>query len=56
MESELRGQRLELLLGMNALKLESVVELVKQGDTSVKEPKLEMTDFLPILSLAASMF
>lgn len=42
MESELRGQRLELLLGVNALKLESVVELVKQGDTSVKEPKLEI--------------
>jgi hypothetical protein len=42
MESELRGQRLERLLGVNALKLESVVELIKLGDSSVKEAKLEI--------------
>ena len=42
MESELRGQRLEVLLGVNTLKLESVVELIKQGEASVKEPKLEL--------------
>ena len=42
MESELRGQRLEVLLGVNTLMLESVVELIKQGEASVKEPKLEL--------------
>ena len=42
MESELRGQSLEVLLGLNTLKLESVVELIKQGEASVKEPKLEL--------------
>ena len=42
MESELRGQSLEVLLGVNSLKLESVVELIKQGGASVKEPKLEL--------------
>ena len=40
MESELRGQRLEVLLGVNTIKLESVVELIKQGEASGKEPKL----------------
>ena len=42
MESELRGQRLEVLLGVNTIKLESVVELIKQGEASGKEPKLEL--------------
>ena len=42
MESELRGQSLEVLLGVNSLKLESVVELIKQSGVSVKEPKLEL--------------
>ena len=42
MESELRGQSLDVLLGVNRLKLESVVELIKQGGVSVKEPKLEL--------------
>ena len=42
MESELRGQRLEVLLGVNTLKLESVVELIKQGEAFGKEPKLEL--------------
>ena len=42
MESELRGQSLDVLLGVNSLKLESVVELIKQGEASVKEPKLEL--------------
>ena len=42
MESELRGQSLDVLLGVNSLKLESVVELIKQGGALVKEPKLEL--------------
>ena len=42
MESELRGQSLDVLLGVNSLKLESVVELIKQSGASVKEPKLEL--------------
>ena len=42
MESELRGQSLDALLGVNRLKLESVVELIKQGGALVKEPKLEL--------------
>jgi hypothetical protein len=42
MESELRGQSLEVLLGVNTLKLESVVELIKQGEPLGKEPKLEI--------------
>ena len=42
MESELRGQSLDVLLGVNRLKLESVVELIKQGGALVKEPKLEL--------------
>ena len=42
MESELRGQSLDVLLGVNSLKLESVVELIKQGESSVKELKLEL--------------
>ena len=42
MESELRGQSLEVLLGLNTLKLESVVELIKQGEASGKETKLEL--------------
>ena len=40
MESELRGQSLDVLLGVNSLKLESVIELIKQGEYSVKELKL----------------
>lgn len=42
MESELRGKSLDVLLGVNSLKLESVVELIKQSEASVKEPKLEL--------------
>ena len=42
MESELRGQSLDALLGVNRLKLESVVELIKQDGALVKEPKLEL--------------
>ena len=42
MESELRGQSLDALLGVNRLKLESVVEFIKQGGALVKEPKLEL--------------
>ena len=42
MESELRGQSLDVLLGVNSLKLESMVELIKQSGASVKEPKLEL--------------
>ena len=42
MESELRGQSLDALLGVNRLKLESVLELIKQGGALVKEPKLEL--------------
>ena len=43
MESELRGQNLEVLLGVNALMLESVVELIKQGEEALgKEAKLEI--------------
>jgi hypothetical protein len=41
-DSQLRGQRLEELLGVNPLKLESVVDSIKQGDSSVKQPKIEM--------------
>ena len=42
MESELRGQNLEVLLGVNTLMLESVVELIKRGEASGKEAKLEI--------------
>lgn len=43
MESELRGQNLEVLLGVNTLMLESVVELIKQGEEALgKEAKLEI--------------
>jgi hypothetical protein len=42
MDTELRGQRLEEVLGVNALKLESVVDAVKQGDASMKQPKIEI--------------
>jgi hypothetical protein len=42
MESELRGQSLEVLLGVNTLKLESLVESIKEGEASGKEPKLEI--------------
>jgi hypothetical protein len=42
MESELRGQSLEVLLGVNTLKLESLVESIKEGEDSGKEPKLEI--------------
>ena len=42
MESELRGQSLEVLLGVSSLKLESMVELIKEGEASDKEPKLEI--------------
>ncbi|MBT62858.1 hypothetical protein QEH52_09885 [Coraliomargarita sp. SDUM461003] len=41
-DSVLRGQRLEEVLGVNPLKLESVVDSIKQGDASVKQPKIEM--------------
>jgi hypothetical protein len=42
MESELRGQSLEVLLGGTTLKLESLVELIKKGDASDQELKLEI--------------
>jgi hypothetical protein len=42
MESELRGQSLEVLLGVSSLMLESMVELIKEGEASGKEPKLEI--------------
>jgi hypothetical protein len=42
MESELRGQSLEVLLGVSSLKLESMVELIKEGEALGKEPKLEI--------------
>ena len=43
MESELRGQNLEVLLGVNTLMLESVVQLIKQGEEVLgKEAKLEI--------------
>ena len=42
MESELRGQSLEVLLGVNTLKLQSVIELIKGGEASGKVPKLEI--------------
>ena len=42
MESKLRGQNLEVLLGVSSLKLESMVELIKEGEASGKEPKLEI--------------
>ncbi len=41
-DSQLRGQRLEEVLGVNPLKLESVVDSIKQGDSSVKQPKVEI--------------
>ena len=41
-DTELRGQRLEEVLGVNPLKLESVVESIKLGDSSVKQPKVEI--------------
>ena len=42
MESELRGQNLGELLGVSTLKLESVVELVKQAEPLGKEPRFEI--------------
>ncbi|WPJ95772.1 hypothetical protein SH580_20335 [Coraliomargarita algicola] len=41
-DSVLRGQRLEEVLGVNPLKLESVVDSIKQGESSVKQPKVEI--------------
>jgi len=41
-DSILRGRRLEEVLGVNPLKLESVVDSIKQGDASVKQPKVEI--------------
>ncbi|MDQ8194239.1 hypothetical protein QEH59_07370 [Coraliomargarita sp. SDUM461004] len=41
-DSVLRGLRLEEVLGVNPLKLESVVDAIKLGDSSVKQPKVEM--------------
>jgi hypothetical protein len=41
-DTVLRGQRLEEVLGVNPLKLESVVDSIKQGDSSVKQPKVEI--------------
>lgn len=41
-DTVLRGQRLEEVLGVNPLKLESLVDSIKQGDSSVKQPKIEI--------------
>ena len=41
-DATLRGQRLEEVLGVNPLKLESVVDSIKLGDASLKQPKIEM--------------
>lgn len=41
-DTVLRGQRLEEVLGVNPLKLESVVDSIKQGDSSLKQPKVEI--------------
>jgi len=41
-DTVLRGQRLEEVLGVNPLKLESVVDSIKEGDSSVKQPKVEI--------------
>ncbi|MGZ0655204.1 hypothetical protein ACWPKO_13680 [Coraliomargarita sp. W4R53] len=41
-DTMLRGQRLEEVLGVNPLKLESVVDSIKLGDASLKQPKIEM--------------
>jgi hypothetical protein len=42
MDTVLRGQRLEEVLGVNPLKLESVVDSIKMGDSSLKLPKVEI--------------
>lgn len=41
-DTVLRGLRLEEVLGVNPLKLESVVDSIKEGDSSVKQPKVEI--------------
>jgi hypothetical protein len=41
-DTVLRGRRLEAVIGVNPLKLESVVDSIKQGDSSVKQPKVEI--------------
>lgn len=41
-DTVLRGQRLEEVIGVNPLKLESVVDAIKQGDSSIKQPKVEI--------------
>jgi len=38
----LRGQRLEEVLGVNPLKLESLVDSIKKGDSSVKQPRVDI--------------
>lgn len=41
-DTMLRGRRLEEVLGVNPMKLESVVDSIKQGDSSVKQPRVEI--------------
>lgn len=41
-DTDLRGQRLEEVLHVNPLKLESVVDSLKEGEASVKQPKIEI--------------
>jgi len=41
-DTTLRGRRLEEVLGVNPLKLESVVDSIKLGDSSVKQPRVEI--------------
>lgn len=41
-DTALRGQRLEEVLHVNPLKLESVVDSLKEGEASVKQPKIEI--------------
>lgn len=40
-DSVTRGQRLEEVLGVNPLKLESLVESIRQGDSFLAQPKVE---------------
>lgn len=41
-DRDLRGERLEEVLHVNPLKLESVVDSLKEGESSVKQPKIEI--------------
>lgn len=41
-DKDLRGERLEEVLRVNPLKLESVVDSLKEGESSVRQPKIEI--------------